>query len=118
MSEEKNLFSQYRKDRGLKQRDVAEYLGVPLTTYANYEQGNTEPNCERLKKLSRLYGVSINQLLGDESETTIMITRSKFEELRKACEMIQGILEAARVQETRPYLKENKERETKNEGND
>lgn len=114
MANEKNLFEQYRKDRGLRQKDVAEYLGVPLTTYANYEQGNTEPNCERLKKLSALYGVSINQLLGDESDANIIISKRKFRELRQAEELIRGILASAHVQETRPIRQ--RETESKKEG--
>lgn len=52
-----------REDRGYTQKQVAEYLGVDVTTYAHYEAGRRSPNAVKLKKLAELYGLN-DVLLG------------------------------------------------------
>ena len=52
-----------RKESGLTQKQVAMQLGVVESCYANWEQGRTEPNIDMLRKLSRIFGVSLNELL-------------------------------------------------------
>lgn len=52
-----------RKDCGYTQKQVAEYLDVVESCYANWEQGRTEPNIETLRRLSDLFGVSIDELI-------------------------------------------------------
>lgn len=39
-------------------------LNIPLTTYANYEQGVREPSLSTLNALCDVYGVSSDYLLG------------------------------------------------------
>ena len=48
------------------QKDVAQRLGIDRTTYAKYESGASEPNHETLLKLSELFDVSADYLLGRE----------------------------------------------------
>ena len=55
---------QLRKSKNLYQRDVAEYLGLERTTYVKYETGASMPSMDILLRLSDLYGVSIDYLLG------------------------------------------------------
>ena len=52
-----------REDKDLKQREVAEYLGVSQNTYSQYETGVISLTAEILIKLSDYYGVSIDYLL-------------------------------------------------------
>lgn len=56
-----------RKQQGLTQREVADRLGIHCTTYTKYETGASEPNFEMLRKLTELYGVSTDYLLGQIS---------------------------------------------------
>lgn len=49
------------------QQQVADMLGVDRTTYAKYESGASEPNFEILKKLSQIYHVQSDVILGMSS---------------------------------------------------
>ena len=53
-----------REDRDLKQRQVAEYLCCSQQVYSNYELGQRDIPTEVLIKLSQLYNVSVDYLLG------------------------------------------------------
>ena len=58
----KNL-KEIRKDCGLTQKQVADKLSVVESCYANWEQGRTEPNVAMLRKLSEIFGVSLDDLI-------------------------------------------------------
>ena len=62
----KNL-KEARNSRGLTQKEVAAYLGVVDSCYANWEQGRTEPNISDLQKLCFIFNVSADYLLGLEN---------------------------------------------------
>ena len=55
-----------RKNKGLTQKEVAEYLGISRQAYANYETGNREPDVNTLKKLSELFNVSIDVIFENQ----------------------------------------------------
>lgn len=56
-----------RKQKGLYQKDVANFLGVDRTTYVKYENGVSEPDNDTLVKLAELFNVSVDYLLGRET---------------------------------------------------
>ena len=58
-----NRLSQLRQEKGLNMREAARQLGMPYTTYVNYEKGTREPNSETLISLAKFYGTSIDYLL-------------------------------------------------------
>lgn len=58
-----------RKKSGLTRKDLAERLNVPYTTLRNYETDTREPGHFFLIELSKLLNVSIDYLLGIESES-------------------------------------------------
>lgn len=58
----KNL-KETRNSCGMTQKQVAEKLGVVESCYANWEQGRTEPSIEMLRKLSKIFSVSIDDLI-------------------------------------------------------
>ena len=53
---------QLREQRGFTQQKVAEFLNIERSTYSYYELGKTRPDIETLKKLSRLFEVSIDYI--------------------------------------------------------
>ena len=53
-----------REKHGLTQEQVAEKVLVTRQAVSRWENGETQPNTETLKLLSRLFDVSINTLLG------------------------------------------------------
>lgn len=56
-----------REDRGLYIRQVADSLGVAVSTIAGYEKYDKNPNNKMLKKLADFYGVSVDYLLGQDN---------------------------------------------------
>ena len=53
-----------RKKSGLTQEALAERILVTRQAVSRWERGETQPNTETLKLLSKEFGVSINTLLG------------------------------------------------------
>lgn len=60
----KDVCIDLRKKAGLSQNDVADRLFVTRQAVSRWERGETVPETETLLALSRLFGVSINTLLG------------------------------------------------------
>ncbi|HUX22358.1 MAG TPA: helix-turn-helix domain-containing protein, partial [Spirochaetia bacterium] len=53
-----------RKERDLRQKDLAAVLGLAQTTIANYEQNTRFPDEETLKKIVNYFNTSLDFLLG------------------------------------------------------
>ncbi len=58
-----------REDSDLRQWQIAEVLQIDRSTYAHYERGKTRPDLETIIKLANYYGVSVDYLLGNDSDT-------------------------------------------------
>ncbi len=50
------------RSKGLKQKFIAEKLGVSQVTLSNWAQGKALPTEENLSKLAQILGVGIDQL--------------------------------------------------------
>lgn len=66
-----NRLKELRLKHGFKsQNDLASFLYVNQTAVSQWERGVTIPSSQMLLKLSEVYGVSVDYLLGrDEDET-------------------------------------------------
>lgn len=53
-----------RLKKKMKQTEVAEAIGLPISTYCSYEYGKSDPQTATLVKLARLYHVPTDYLLG------------------------------------------------------
>ena len=62
--ESKDILKSLREKNGLTQEALAERLMVTRQAVSRWETGETQPNTETLKLLSKEFGVSINTLLG------------------------------------------------------
>lgn len=62
--ETKNVIFELRTKTGLSQGELAEKIYVTRQAVSRWENGETIPNTETLKLLSKLFDVSINTLLG------------------------------------------------------
>lgn len=70
MRAEKKLFretfvkrlKELREEKNLSQKSVAEKLGIPVSTYANWEQGRREPCIEDIYKILNVLQIEANDL--------------------------------------------------------
>ena len=62
--ERTNVFYRLRTQNHLSQDELAEKVFVTRQAVSRWENGETIPNTETLKRLSTLFQVSINTLLG------------------------------------------------------
>lgn len=67
----KDIFSEklkaLRAERNYSQKTVAKKLGVPVSTYANWEQGRREPSIYDIFNLMWVYNIEANELFEIES---------------------------------------------------
>ncbi len=57
-----------RQKLNLSQSEVAKKLGMPQTTFYYYEAGRNDPSIETLIKIADFFNVSIDELVGRETE--------------------------------------------------
>ena len=58
-------FKKYRKKAGLTQKEASQIIGINSYQLGNYETNRSEPSITILKKMSNVYGVSIDTLVGN-----------------------------------------------------
>ena len=66
--ETKDIIFELRTKKGLSQEELAEKVFVTRQAVSRWENGETIPNIDTLKLLSKLFDVSINTLLGSPRE--------------------------------------------------
>ena len=62
-----------RKEAGYSQKQIAEKLCISQQTYSDYENGKTEPTTDTLIRISKIYNVSLDFLLGMEDDFGIPV---------------------------------------------
>lgn len=60
-------FKHYRQNANLTQKEAAELIGVKDYQLGNYETNRSQPNLDVLKKMSRVYRVSIDKMIGNRN---------------------------------------------------
>ena len=81
-----------RKQKGWTQEELAEALYVSRTAISKWESGRGYPNIESLKAISKLFSVSIDNLLSNEELITVAETDSK-EKAHKTHTVIFGLVD-------------------------
>lgn len=110
-----NHLKELRAQKGYTQSELGKMLGVSASTIGMYEQGRREPDKKMLRKISRLFTVSIDYLLGNTpSETGEPLTHSpedanilkKYRQLSRAAQdQLNNYLDFLLAQETRAATK-------------
>lgn len=62
-----NRFQQLRKKHGLSQEELAEKIGVSRQAVSKWERAEASPDTDNLILLSKLYGISLDELLRTDS---------------------------------------------------
>lgn len=52
-----------RGEKGSKQAEIAEFVGVTISTWSNYEVGKSEPDLETIVKIANFFKISVDELL-------------------------------------------------------
>ena len=60
------ILRKLREERGLTQKQVADYLNLDRSTYSYYETGRTKVSADTVVKLAHFYQVRYTTLLGPE----------------------------------------------------
>ena len=58
-----NKLRKARTEKGYTQKQFAELVGIPYSTYSNYENNNREPGRESLERIANALGLSVIELL-------------------------------------------------------
>ena len=67
-----------RRDARMTQAEVAKIVGVAKNTYCNWELGTREPNILKIKALAKLFGVSVDYLVGFEKQDALAAAQNKY----------------------------------------
>lgn len=57
-----NNLKQLREDRGIKQKFIAEQLGISANYYSQIENGHRPPQTEQLLKLRNIFNVTLDEI--------------------------------------------------------
>ena len=80
MSLGENIYK-LRKAKNLSQEQLGEFINVTRQTISNWELGETSPNTEQLKLLSKTFNISIDELLDNDIKTILVEKVSNTEKL-------------------------------------
>lgn len=87
-----NRFRELRIAHGFKtQKDLADALFVNQTAVSQWERGATRPTSEMQIKLSKLYNVSIDYLLGNDSTDAKNLADNVSEAKREMMELVDRL---------------------------
>lgn len=70
-----------RKKAGISQEQLGEKVGVTRQTISNWELNETSPNPEQLKLLSKVFNISIDELLDNDVKNIVVEKVSNTERL-------------------------------------
>lgn len=60
-------FKHYRQNAKLTQKEAAKLIGINDYQLGNYETNRSEPSIDILKKMSKVYGVSVDKMIGNNT---------------------------------------------------
>lgn len=82
---------QLREIRNYSQKELSQLIGVSERTLQRYESGESEPTVSVLITLSKLYDLSIDEIVANNSNRTINIfdIRNRVQNIKMQC---SGIL--------------------------
>lgn len=69
-----NILKKIRQENNLTQEELAKKINTSRSNIANYENDKNMPSIDILEKLSKIFGCSIDYLLGKTTENSISIS--------------------------------------------
>ena len=84
-----NKILELRKQNNLSQEQLAEKMGVARQTISKWELGETSPDLEQSKQLSKIFNVSLDDLTNNDIKNVLIAKTNHTEKMIKT---IMGIL--------------------------
>ncbi|MCI8891597.1 MAG: helix-turn-helix transcriptional regulator [Eubacterium sp.] len=94
-----NLLKNLRKDAGLTQKELADKVGVTNSTISFYEQEERSPSVDMIIRLSKIFNVSVDYLLGIDQKRNINLSGLKEEDIQ----LIQCMVEHLKNKKVQTY---------------
>lgn len=69
--------SELRKFLNMTQMELADKMNISFQAVSNWERGNTMPDISKLPELAGLFGITIDELLGEKSELLESVLNDK-----------------------------------------
>lgn len=67
-----------RTEKGLTQKDLADKLFVTAQAVSRWEKGEVEPSVSTLSEMSKIFGVSTDELLGIETKEPQVVVKTEY----------------------------------------
>ena len=82
-------FKHYRQKAGLTQKEAADLIGIKDYQLGNYETNRSQPSLEILVKMSKVYLVSVDKMLGNNllrnKMESLLISKSLTRKFQHSC---------------------------------
>ncbi len=89
-----------RKQNNMTQMELADRMGISFQAVSNWERGNSMPDISKLPELAEIFGVSLDELLGEKSSLVEAAMEDRLEECVKSGEVAEE-----EIQNVLPILK-------------
>ena len=89
-----------RKRKNMTQMELADKLGISFQAVSNWERGNSMPDISKLPELAEIFGVTLDELLGEKSPLIEAAVEDRLEECVEKQEV-----EKEEVEKVLPLLK-------------
>jgi transcriptional regulator with XRE-family HTH domain len=76
-----NKIMELRKKKGMSQEELAEKVGVARQTISKWELGETSPDLKQSKELSKIFNVSLDELVDNDIKSILVEKTSNTEKL-------------------------------------
>ena len=76
-----NKIMELRKKKGLSQEELAEKVGVARQTISKWELGETSPDLKQSRELSKIFNVSLDELVDNDIKDVLVEKTSNVEQL-------------------------------------
>lgn len=86
-----NRLTGLRKQHGLSQEQLAEKLGVSRQAVSKWERAEASPDIENLSSLAKLYGITIDELVGGVAPANTYTNVQESEEQPNATGFSEGV---------------------------
>lgn len=98
-----------RRENNLTQKQVGQRIGVAISAVSSYESGVRYPTYESLVKLSRLYNVTTDYLIGLSDRKLIDLSGLDEEEIILIKSMIEVLCKSKGIRESKCDMRNRKQ---------